>query len=204
MVVVKADSPYKTLKDFIDAAKESPGTDEAVRRLDHRAATTSIRQLLMKQTGANWAFISFPGGGERIAALLGGHVNMMVIEPQEAGEHIRARQHARDRAGHRQAAAGVPERADAEGGRIRRARSCRRCAASSRRPGCPPTRSPTTKTSSRASSKTATLEEVSRRQPVRGRLPCEARSSRKFFDEFTDRMREHPQGSRRESRRDSR
>src|SRR5213075_1221842 len=37
-----------------------------------------------------WAFISFPGGGERIAALLGGHVNMMVIEPEEAGEHIRA------------------------------------------------------------------------------------------------------------------
>jgi putative tricarboxylic transport membrane protein len=44
----------------------------------------------MTHTGANWAFISFPGGGERIAALLGGHVNMMVIEPQEAGEHIRA------------------------------------------------------------------------------------------------------------------
>jgi putative tricarboxylic transport membrane protein len=44
----------------------------------------------MTNTGANWAYISFPGGGERIAALLGGHVNMMVIEPQEAGEHIRA------------------------------------------------------------------------------------------------------------------
>jgi putative tricarboxylic transport membrane protein len=41
-------------------------------------------------SGARWAFISFPGGGERIAALLGGHVNMMVIEPAEAGEHIRA------------------------------------------------------------------------------------------------------------------
>jgi putative tricarboxylic transport membrane protein len=41
-------------------------------------------------TGAQWAYISFPGGGERISALLGGHVNMMVIEPQEAGEHIRA------------------------------------------------------------------------------------------------------------------
>ena len=49
-----------------------------------------MRQLLQKATGASWAFISFPGGGERIAALLGGHVNMMVIEPQEAGEHIRA------------------------------------------------------------------------------------------------------------------
>ena len=44
----------------------------------------------MKQTGADWAYVSFKGGGERIAALLGGHVNMMVIEPQEAGEHIKA------------------------------------------------------------------------------------------------------------------
>ena len=44
----------------------------------------------MKQTGANWAFISFPGGGERIAALLGGHVDIMIIEPSEAGEQVRA------------------------------------------------------------------------------------------------------------------
>jgi putative tricarboxylic transport membrane protein len=49
-----------------------------------------VRELLQKQTGARWAFISFPGGGERIAALLGGHVDMMVIEPEEAGQHIRA------------------------------------------------------------------------------------------------------------------
>jgi putative tricarboxylic transport membrane protein len=49
-----------------------------------------VRELLQKATGARWAFISFPGGGERIAALLGGHVDMMVIEPEEAGEHIRA------------------------------------------------------------------------------------------------------------------
>ncbi|OGA47622.1 MAG: hypothetical protein A3G24_10690 [Betaproteobacteria bacterium RIFCSPLOWO2_12_FULL_62_13] len=89
MIVVKSDAPYKTLKDFIDAAKKNPG------QLKQSAGSIGardwlVRQLLMKQTGANWAYISFPGGGERIAALLGGHVNMMLIEPQEAGEHIRA------------------------------------------------------------------------------------------------------------------
>jgi len=89
MIVVKSDSPYKTLKDFIDAAKQNPG------QLKQSAGSLGardwvVRQLLMKNTGASWAYISFPGGGERIAALLGGHVNMMVIEPQEAGEHIRA------------------------------------------------------------------------------------------------------------------
>jgi putative tricarboxylic transport membrane protein len=89
VVVVKADSPYKSLKDFIDAAKKTPGQLK-----QSGGSMTSrdnvVRQLVMKQTGSNWAYISFPGGGERIAALLGGHVNMMVIEPQEAGEHIRA------------------------------------------------------------------------------------------------------------------
>jgi putative tricarboxylic transport membrane protein len=89
MIVVKNDAPYKSLKDFIDAAKKQPG------QLKQSAGNIGardwiVRQLLMKETGANWSYISFPGGGERIAALLGGHVNMMVIEPQEAGEHIRA------------------------------------------------------------------------------------------------------------------
>lgn len=89
MIAVKADAPFKTMKDFIDAAKQKPG------ELKQSAGSIGsrdwvIRQLLMKNTGANWAYISFPGGGERIAALLGGHANLMVVEPQEAGEHIRA------------------------------------------------------------------------------------------------------------------
>jgi putative tricarboxylic transport membrane protein len=89
LIAVKADAPYKTLADFTDAAKKNPGQLK-----QSGGSITSrdnvVRQLLQKNSGARWAFISFPGGGERIAALLGGHVNMMVIEPAEAGEHIRA------------------------------------------------------------------------------------------------------------------
>ena len=89
VIAVKADAPFKTLKDFIEAAKKNPGQlKQSGGSLTSR--DNVVRQLLQKHTGAQWAFISFPGGGERIAALLGGHVNMMVIEPQEAGEHIRA------------------------------------------------------------------------------------------------------------------
>jgi len=89
VVAVKADAPYKGLGDFIEAAKKNPGQLK-----QSGGSVTSrdnvVRQLLQQSTGARWAFISFPGGGERISALLGGHVNMMVIEPAEAGEHIRA------------------------------------------------------------------------------------------------------------------
>ncbi len=89
VIAVKADAPFKTLGDFINAAKAKPGELK-----QSGGSITSrdnvVRQQLQKAGGARWQFISFPGGGERIAALLGGHVNMMVIEPNEAGEHIRA------------------------------------------------------------------------------------------------------------------
>ncbi|MBC7780765.1 MAG: tripartite tricarboxylate transporter substrate binding protein [Proteobacteria bacterium] len=89
LIVVKADAPFKTLREFTDAALKAPG------KLSQSGGSITsrdnvVRQILMKSSGAQWSFISFPGGGERITALLGGHVNLMVIEAQEAGEHIRA------------------------------------------------------------------------------------------------------------------
>ena len=89
VIAVKADSPYKNMKDFIEAAKKNP------KQLAQSGGTITsrdnlMRLLLQKTTGAQWNFISFPSGGERLAYLLGGHGQMMVIEPQEAGEQIRA------------------------------------------------------------------------------------------------------------------
>ncbi len=89
VIAVKADSQYKTLAEFIEAAKKNPGQLKQSGG-SNTSRDNVVRQLLQKSTGARWAFISFPGGGERIAALLGGHVDIMVIEPEEAGEHIRA------------------------------------------------------------------------------------------------------------------
>jgi putative tricarboxylic transport membrane protein len=89
VIVVRADSKFKSLKEFIDAAKAKPGELK-----QSGGSVTSrdniVRQQLQHATGARWAYVSFPGGGERLAALLGGHVDMIVIEPQEAGEQIRA------------------------------------------------------------------------------------------------------------------
>jgi putative tricarboxylic transport membrane protein len=86
---VRADSPYKTLKDFIEAAKAKPG---ALKQSGGSVTSRDniVRLQLQHATGAKWAFVSFQGGGERLAALLGGHVDIMVIEPQEAGEQVRA------------------------------------------------------------------------------------------------------------------
>lgn len=89
VMTVRADSPYKTAKDFFEAAKASPGKlKQSGGSLSGRDNTT--RHLLMKATGAEWQFISMKSGGERVAALLGGHVDMYIMEPAEANEQIRA------------------------------------------------------------------------------------------------------------------
>jgi putative tricarboxylic transport membrane protein len=89
LVVVRADSPIKTMGDFIKAAKEKPGA----LKMSGGSITSReniVRQLIMKVAGVRWAFISFPSGGERLAALLGGHVDLMIVDPSEAGEQVRA------------------------------------------------------------------------------------------------------------------
>lgn len=89
VVAVKADAPYKTMRDFVEAAKKSPG------QLKQSGGSVTgrdnlVRLVIQKATGSKWVYVSFPSGGERISNLLGGHVDLMVIEPQEAGEHIKA------------------------------------------------------------------------------------------------------------------
>ena len=89
LVVVRADSPYRSMQDFIAAAKANPG------KLKQSggsllARDNLIRHLLMGETGTEWPFISFPSGGERVAALLGGHVDMMMIESGEIGDLVRS------------------------------------------------------------------------------------------------------------------
>jgi putative tricarboxylic transport membrane protein len=89
LLVVKAESPHKTLKEWVEAAKKNPGQMKQAGG-SPMARDNLIRSLLMTQSGANWSYISFPGGGERVAAVLGGHVDMMMLEPSEAGELLRA------------------------------------------------------------------------------------------------------------------
>lgn len=88
VVLVKADSPYRTLGDYIEAAKKEPGKlKQAGGSVQTRG--NFVRLILQRATGARWVYISFPGGGERNAALLGGHVQLLVAEPHEVSEYVR-------------------------------------------------------------------------------------------------------------------
>lgn len=71
---VLPDSPYKTLKDFIDAAKTKPGQlkvgTAGLLGLPHLGAVA-----LEKETGAQFAYVHFDGGAPAKTALLGGHID---------------------------------------------------------------------------------------------------------------------------------
>jgi tripartite-type tricarboxylate transporter receptor subunit TctC len=78
--VVKADGPFKAWSDVIQFAKANPGkfTYATI-----GAATTNAiaMELMARQSGVQFTHIPSKGGGESIAAVLGGHVMMMVESP---------------------------------------------------------------------------------------------------------------------------
>lgn len=73
-LAVKVDSPFKTLKDLVDAAKATPGK---VKVADAGLLTVTHLGLLLFQKAANVEFASvhFDGGAPALTALLGGHVD---------------------------------------------------------------------------------------------------------------------------------
>ncbi|MCE9684029.1 tripartite tricarboxylate transporter substrate binding protein [Halomonas alkalisoli] len=87
VLVVRQDSPYETLGDFLAAAEESPGamtvggTGEATG--NHLAAVR-----LMKAADIDVTWIPFPGTGPTIPALLGGHVSALMTNSTAAYQNI--------------------------------------------------------------------------------------------------------------------
>ena len=81
-VVVRADGPYKTLKDLIDAAKANP------EKLKMAAGTQLSGYHLnclhfQKETGTKFALVNFDGGIQGVNALLGGHVDVSINQDSE-------------------------------------------------------------------------------------------------------------------------
>ena len=87
MVAVRSDSPYKTLRDLVNAFKKDPakvtiGTAGTIGSQDWIKVA-----LLAKQGGADpksLRFVAFEGGGESFTALLAGHVQAVSGDASEA------------------------------------------------------------------------------------------------------------------------
>jgi tripartite-type tricarboxylate transporter receptor subunit TctC len=89
MVAVPADGPYKTLAEFVEAARANPGkisiSDSALMGNPHLAVL-----MLQKAAGVRFASVHFDGGAPSVTALLGGHVNALAGGISDAVPHVRS------------------------------------------------------------------------------------------------------------------
>ncbi len=88
VVLVKADSKYKTMQDIVADAKAKP-KEIKVGGAELGASDSIATYLLEKAAGVKFNYIVFTGGGESTAALLGGHVDMVVGNPGESMEMVK-------------------------------------------------------------------------------------------------------------------
>lgn len=89
MLAVRSDSPYKSLKDFVAAAKEKPGTikisDSGLMAVPHIQVV-----MLERAAGVSFASVHFTGGAPSVTALLGGHVDALAGGISDALPHLKA------------------------------------------------------------------------------------------------------------------
>jgi len=91
--VVRADSPYKTLGDLVDALQADPKSvsfsgGSAPGSMDHIKVA-----LLGKAIGKNpleLVYVPFQGGGEALASLLGGHTKVASLDVSEVAGQLEA------------------------------------------------------------------------------------------------------------------
>jgi len=83
VLVVRADGPYRTLKDLVDAAKAKPATinygSSGVYGTLHVAM-----EIFAEAAGIKLFHIPYQGGGPAVAALLGGQIDALASGPAAA------------------------------------------------------------------------------------------------------------------------
>jgi tripartite-type tricarboxylate transporter receptor subunit TctC len=72
-IVVKGDSSWKTLKEFVEYAKKNPWK-VTVAITGTGSASHVAMEYIAKKEGIQWTIVPYPGGPPCLTALLGGHV----------------------------------------------------------------------------------------------------------------------------------
>jgi tripartite-type tricarboxylate transporter receptor subunit TctC len=89
VLVVRAESPWKTAAEFIADARKRPGqitySSSGVYGTLHMAM-----ELLQQAAGIKLRHVPYPGGGPAVTALLGGHVDLLASGPSVVLPHIKA------------------------------------------------------------------------------------------------------------------
>jgi putative tricarboxylic transport membrane protein len=89
MVIVRAESKYKSMKDIVEDARANP-KKITVGGTQLGSSDSICAYLIEKAAGVKLNYIVFNSGGEVNAALMGGHVDIAVANPGEALELAKA------------------------------------------------------------------------------------------------------------------
>ena len=89
VLVVRSESGYRTLKEFIDAARASPGKINYSSSGNYGALHTPM-EMLSHATSIKLFHIPFQGGGPAVTALLGGQVDALASGPGPVVQHVKA------------------------------------------------------------------------------------------------------------------
>jgi putative tricarboxylic transport membrane protein len=87
---VNAEKPYKSAKDYIDAAKKAGAGKFKMAGTGSKQEDQIITASIEQRTGAKFTYIPFKGGGAVAVQLVGGHVDSTVNNPIEAVAHWRS------------------------------------------------------------------------------------------------------------------
>jgi tripartite-type tricarboxylate transporter receptor subunit TctC len=86
-MAVRVDAPWKTFREFLDAAKKSPG------KLRSGAASANISlvwEVLLKQAGLDVTHLMYKGAPDSLIALLGGHIDIFMDAVTPMVPHLEA------------------------------------------------------------------------------------------------------------------
>src|ERR671925_1224259 len=82
LLTVREDAPWKTVQEFVNAAKANPGKYRVGTPGEGTGSHLSLEQLAAA-AGFKFTHVPFSGWGESSPALLGGHVDAVVAQPGE-------------------------------------------------------------------------------------------------------------------------
>jgi tripartite-type tricarboxylate transporter receptor subunit TctC len=89
VLVVRQDSPYKTLEDILAAARARPGTISAASAGSGTSQHLAL-ELLAYRSGTKFVHVPYKGSGPAIQDVMGGQVDMMFDTTVVAGPHIQS------------------------------------------------------------------------------------------------------------------
>lgn len=89
VLAVRADSPWKTVQDFVDDAKKRPGAINYGSSGNYGTMHVPM-EILTQATGSKLTHVPFTGAGPAVVALLGGQIEAVSTGPATVLQHVKA------------------------------------------------------------------------------------------------------------------